>query len=235
MTTRQRADFVLSLIEAFRDPSVVSALKDATKADYDYLADQVAIKLEPRLSKLQRELDAKEKRIQLLESKVSELETKQDDIEQYSRRTSVRILGVSENPDEDVSSKVKDVFSTMGLHPTINRVHRVGPHRKTTKPDGTTSTSTAPRPILCQFLSYGDKAGVMKKRNILKDNLPHVYVNEDLTRKRSKLLFDARVLKNQKKIVDCWSSDGKILVKDKNRVISSIRNIVDLKRLVSEN
>ena len=75
----------------------------------------------------------------------------------------------------------------------------------------------------------------MKKRNVLKDNLPEVYVNEDLTRKRHKVLYDARVLKNQRKIADCWSFDGEILVKGKNRVISTVRNIDDLKQVVSEN
>ena len=48
------------------------------------------------------------------------------------------------------------------------------------------------------------------------------------TRKRSNLLWKTRCLKRDKKIQDCWSSDGTILVKTNEHKIISIRNMVDV-------
>ena len=41
----EQGQFALSLIEAFKDPSVLENLKQATKPDYDAIADKVASKL----------------------------------------------------------------------------------------------------------------------------------------------------------------------------------------------
>ena len=51
-----------------------------------------------------------------------------------------------------------------------------------------------------------------------------IFINEDLTRKRSNLLWKARQMKKEKKINDCWSYDGKVMVKtlaNKIELISS--------------
>ena len=42
----------------------------------------------------------------------------------------------------------------------------------------------------------------------------NVFVNEDLTRTRSKLLFNARTLMRAKKLKSAYSSDGKIFIRD---------------------
>ena len=55
-----------------------------------------------------------------------------------------------------------------------------------------------------------------------------IYLNEDLTARRAKLAYDARQLKKAKKIVDCWSSYGKVIVKDSNNKIREIKSPSDL-------
>ena len=254
------AEFVLALVEAIRDSSVITALKEATKIDYDHLSDMVADKLQHRFRKMQDELDAKEERIKTLEEKVSVLELKQDEAEQYSRRSSVRISGIPEVANEDVIQKVREIFSVMNVSPNINRVHRVGPSNpklllanashpasdqspllaSSSSPSSandvlpsktSTSPRAQPRAILCQFTTYGDKANVMKHSSALKSELPGVFINEDLTRKRAKLFFAARKLKKEKKIADCWTSDGKIVakfIKNNHSVITQIRSHDDL-------
>ena len=57
------------------------------------------------------------------------------------------------------------------------------------------------------------------RRNI-KKQMPDVYSNEDLTCKRSKLLFEARKCKRAKKISDCWSVDGYVMVKDPQQALT---------------
>ena len=102
--------FVLSLVEAFRDPSVMVALKEATKVDFDQLADMVAAKLHIRFREMQQELDEKSERIVALERKVSELEIKQDEAEQYSRRTSIASLESLKRPTKMSCKKSRQCF-----------------------------------------------------------------------------------------------------------------------------
>ena len=58
-----------------------------------------------------------------------------------------------------------------------------------------------------------------------------LYINEDLTQFRSKLLYQARVLKKDKRIKECWSSDGTLLIKDNDGRIFTINTITDLNRI----
>ena len=209
-------DFKLYLIEALKDKGVQSVMREVHKESVEATADLVCSKLEAKFAHIHRLLESKDKRIADLEKTVQQLTLKQDEAEQYSRRTSVRISGIPETQTEDVSAVSLEIFKALDVPtPIINRVHRVGPKR--TAPDA------PPRPILCQFLSYGDKAEVMKKKKLLKVRRRGVYITEDLTRRRASILYQARMLVRQKKIRASWSSDGVILILD-NR--STIRRIV---------
>ena len=55
-----------------------------------------------------------------------------------------------------------------------------------------------------------------------------IFINEDLTKYRAQLLYQARTLKRQKKIEDCWSWDGSILIKNKAAKIIPVTNELDL-------
>lgn len=59
-----------------------------------------------------------------------------------------------------------------------------------------------------------------------------VFINEDLTRSKAKLLWSARQHKRNNKVKDCWSADGNILVKDKVGRIHPIKNPQDLQALI---
>lgn len=65
----------------------------------------------------------------------------------------------------------------------------------------------------------------------LKDSeMNGVYINEDLTKNRSKILFEARkcVKAEQPRLMGAWSSDGKILIKDLDSRVHKIASIEDL-------
>ena len=231
-TSSTSTPFALELIAALQDQDVAKAFRKARIVDVDEVADLVSAKLALRLKKLEEECAAKDVKIHQLEERVEELERKCDDQEQYSRRTSVRIYGVPETQGENVSHLASEIFTEMNLNPTINRIHRVGPpHSSESKSPNSSvpsQNSKSPRPILCQFVSYPDKANVMKKRKLLSTNFPQVFINEDLTRTRAKLLFEARQKKKHGLINDCWSFDGRIAIKDKNNKITPIRKSSDL-------
>ena len=130
-----------------------------------------------------------------------------DELEQYSRRNSVRVQGLPELPDEDPMEKTLEFANrTLRLNPPllpsdIDRAHRIG--RRT--------TDARPRLFLIKFATYQQRLRVMKSRSLLKGT--SMYVNEDLTSLRSKLMFKVRAAKRAGKLTDCWSSDGRIFAK----------------------
>ena len=84
----------------------------------------------------------------------------------------------------------------------ISRCHRVG------KPE-----KDKDRPIIVKFTSYRYRKAVFSSRKNLKDSHKNVYVNEDLTRNRSKLLYDARQMCKAGALASSWSMDGIVFVK----------------------
>ena len=54
-----------------------------------------------------------------------------------------------------------------------------------------------------------------------------VFINDDLTARRSKLSFDCRQLKEGKRITDTLTYNGKLLVKDLNNKVSEVTCSVD--------
>ncbi len=85
------------------------------------------------------------------------LEVKTDELEQYSRRNSLRLAGVRELPDENLDDIVMEVLRVS--HPKINmadidRCHRVG--KKV--PGG------RDRRVLVKFISYQDRHTVIRNR-----------------------------------------------------------------------
>ena len=55
-----------------------------------------------------------------------------------------------------------------------------------------------------------------------------VYVNEDLTKFRSGILFDSRKLAKERRIYSAWSSNGTILLKDNSNTVHKISKAADL-------
>ena len=100
----------------------------------------------------------------------------------------------------------------------INRMHRVGRRNK----------ESGPRQVIVQFSHPSAKESIVKSRRDLHMKHPSVCVNEDLTRFRAHLLFQARKLKKAKKINYAWSFDGRVMVKDKQNKIKLIRKAEDL-------
>ena len=50
------------------------------------------------------------------------------------------------------------------------------------------------------------------------------FINEDITKKRSEYLYEAKLFKSNK-LKGCWSSDGTILVKDNDDKVHRITSL----------
>lgn len=152
-----------------------------------------------------------------MEKRLMRLEADNDALEQYSRRNTVRISGLPEESNEDTDGIVLKVAQELDVPMTlsdIDRSHRVG-RMDDNRAGGGRRRS---RDIIVKFATYNARQRLYIKRRDLRQtgNMNNVFINEDLTKKRSKLLYDARCLVRAKKLKSAYASDGKIFVRDEH-------------------
>ena len=157
------------------------------------------------------------------------LEADNDALEQYSRRNTVRISGLPEESNEDTDGIVLKVAQELDVPMTlsdIDRSHRVG-RMDDNRAGGGRRRS---RDIIVKFATYNARQRLYIKRRDLRQtrNMNHVFINEDLTKKRSKLLYNARCLVRTKKLKSAYASDGKIFVRDEHDRRHLIKCDIDL-------
>ena len=88
-------NFVRLLLHALGNKSIASKLKEALG-----VTEQIAC-LQHDLGTLRTELATRDAKIVVLEKRLDESELKNDELEQYSRRNSLRLTGLAEKSDED--------------------------------------------------------------------------------------------------------------------------------------
>jgi hypothetical protein len=147
----------------------------------------------------------------------NELMANLDSLEQYGRSSLIRVAGIIEGgSDEDTNTIVQKLISDIDpdLSPTdIERSHRVGKLG-----DSRGHNHARPRQIIVRLTNPIVKRRILKCRKNLKSysKYKHVYINEDLTRTRKKMHSHARQLLKRKMIAQLWTTNGKILMKDKD-------------------
>ena len=215
-------DSETSFVRAF-----VSALQDNTVRES--LSDIVGESFRAEIAFLKAELSKKDGEIDALKRRVDTLESQNDSLEQYTRRNSLRVTGLQEDPNENILDRTLHMFnSTMQVEPPIttndiDRVHRVGKR-----------SSSKTRSIIIKFTSYRARQVALKKRKAFQIAVPNAYINEDLTVKRSTMMYKARMMKRQGYIKDCWTHDGTMIIKDNNDETHSARNLIDGDNLMAK-
>ena len=207
------------ITEALTNPPLIAAIVDRVAA-------AINSKLNARLDRLEKVTGSQEVRILQLEAKL-------DTLEQYGRINSLRISGIEEDVEgEDLPAKVKNVLMVLGLDNSvqIDRLHRVGPRPRR---DTDRTQKHRSRLVLVKFANYTSRDAVIKTRSSLEEKQPGVFIHEDFTQPKAKLLYEGRKLKKNKQIIDCWTVDGRLVVKDCVRKIHMVVDITDLNRVAS--
>lgn len=219
-TLQQMSELMKPSIHADILAEIRSDLKVLMKIAVSEAIDEKLADLKADNERLTRENSALKKR-------VSTLEAQMDASEQYSRRNSLRISGIPETVNDDTDQIVLHVAETVGVNISpseIDRSHRLG------RPG-----NRQIRDILVKFTSYRARERLMKnRRNLKTSELRGVFVNEDLTKVRSKLLFEARKCVKTKHLLGAWSSDGRILVKDKKGTVAVVTCEEDIGRAIRQ-
>lgn len=186
---------------------VVSAVKEAT----DALTEQVKVLQDENKRLLKANSD--------LEKRILQVECDNDSLEQYSRRNSIRISGLpevaNENTDEIVIKLAQELDASISPA-DIDRSHRVGKLVDQGRGGRSTSGTQRHRDILVKFATYNARQRLFMKRRELrdKDTMKHIFLNEDLTQTRSKLLYEARCLVRVNKLKAAYAYDGRLFVRD---------------------
>ena len=261
-------DFNINLVSALRDPDVKTLLTDifrtANKQTNEAIQD-----LQNTVVKLHADLKSRDDTIAHLKSENSLMQERIDDLEQYSRKSSIRVFGIPESTQGSTDDKLLQLFNTvMEVDPPVSIEdievsHRIGKPQAPAPPPtdpgssansdgsqaasasdgdshGQTSTSK-PRTIIARFASRRVKARVMGAKKELRlirskdlddDMLAqfphHVYISDDLTQRRARLAYKARVLVREKKISSTWVFDGRVLIKNNYNRIDEIKRESDI-------
>ena len=225
--------FAQILLSCLEDKEVIKQFRDVT--GFQNIQDSVN-SLSRNIDNLKKTIEAKDVVITAIKEEVKTLNHKVDEIEQYSRRNSVRVTGIPVNENEDIGERVLEMINNrIKIKPPVqphelDRVYHVGrlQEHKT-------------RAVLIKFVTYASRHRVYSERWRLNprrnsdgaeqtttDNetaghdLPRFCINEDLNKVRSELLFLPRKAKRGAKIMDCCSYDRRIVIKDLKGKISTL-------------
>lgn len=160
--------------------------------------------------------------LNMMKNEVFKLKSRDDELEQYSRRNSLRISGISESdqrPTDDIVLSIASEYNIAITSQDLDRSHRVG-----------RVNDNSSRAILVKFSSYNAKRAFMMKKKDLKAGL---YFNEDLTKMRSELLFRARRLFKAERLFGAWCFGGNIYVRDTKNEKHEVKSVIEIERLAS--
>ncbi len=198
--------------------SRISSMENELEMVKSHMAD-----LGCKQSTMENVLDDVQEKILERQSDAKDLHFDISRLEQYSRKSSVRVLNVSEDRNENIQEKLINVIRQeidVSINPSeIDIVHRLGrPYN-----DGHC------RPILVKFMSHKTKEKVMKNKKKAKN----VKIFKDLAKEIKVMLDQIVEHKTSLRIDKCWTIDGRIKYKfvDDARTIHEIRSFSDYHQL----
>ena len=205
------------LLKAFVNaliPPITTAIKSELHK-HEKQMNELTIKI----NNLQTEVTQKNNHIMKLEKHI-------DDMEQYSRRNCLIISGLPESDNENCDNTVikfaRDNLKIDLKPQEIDRSHRLpGKQTQTNNP--------RPRNIIVKFTSYNSRRKVFENRKELKHCKDRIFINEQLTKTRNDLFYEARKLVKENKVKSAWTNDGNILIRDNAEKIRKIETINDIR------
>ncbi|KAL1446766.1 hypothetical protein WDU94_002716, partial [Cyamophila willieti] len=147
-----------------------------------------------------------------------------DDLEQRQRHINVIIDGIPVTKNEKIYDVVTALGTRLGIDDPLHDVqiaHRVGSTNK-----------KKPKPIVVRLLDSKTRDKWTQAYRKVKLWEEKIYVNEHLTQKNQKILYQAKLLAKEKKFKFVWVKDCKVHVRqnEESRVYV-IRNMEDLEMI----
>ncbi|CAC5368509.1 unnamed protein product [Mytilus coruscus] len=169
--------------------------------------------IEEKQCNLESTLTIKTNQLNELHVKTTKLQQKFDDLEQHSRKGLLRFSGVPFSRGENTIEKVVDIVKKIGVNikaDDISVSHRTGKYKE-----------NKPRQIIARFPKHDLKVEILKSAKKLREipGLQNICINQDLTKTRDEIAFQARAYVRNHRLKATWVVDGKIMVigKDNNK------------------
>lgn len=182
------------------------------------ITDTVSDEINTKLNEIEEKINNLEQQVLLVTEQNKNLQAENEKLEQYSRRNSLRIMGIEEGTNENTENIVLQLLAnklTLSVLPEhVDRCHRVGDPRK-----------GMCRPIIIKFTSYRYRNMVFMNKKKLQGT--KITIKEDLTKFRLNLYKKACEEFHFKNV---WTQDGTVFVKNK-KGRTAVRNIDDIVRL----
>ncbi len=184
---------------------------------------------EVSIEQLQEDVNSMEQKMEIKVDRQN-VELKLDELQQHTKLNNLRIFGLNEEEDEDVTNQVIDFAKKkmrLEIRPDEIEARRMGPIQP---------TNPKPRDILIRFDNQSLRNTMYRKKKLLRDQNQQVYINEDLTMKRSFLFYQARKLRKQQRLFGVWTQAGNILVKiSPDSVPKEVNSIEEINSLIQNN
>ena len=157
---------------------------------------EINISLRKEVAELREIVKSKTAAITELKTNFEDVEDRLDEYEQYSRRNTLRVSGVPEEPNESIDGKILPIFNTrLSLDPPmiiddIDRIHRVS------KPD----QRRDPRQVLVKFATYRCRQRVKMSWSC------HIQHTRKKISKGIGILYKAKRLLTQETLITLYNS-----------------------------
>ena len=168
--TFNMANFRQEFLDTLQDPEVAAKLRFIFKGctdDVEKVIKTTTDKIRQELTatrltvdEMKKKLDGKNEEIKALKEHNIKLESRVEDLEQYSRRGSMRVFGLSEATSGSTDQKILDLCNNyLSLDPPIEP-HEIEVSHRVGKPADEASPPR-PRAVLVKFVSRRTKTRVM--------------------------------------------------------------------------
>lgn len=180
-----------------------------------------------------KQIDTLQKELKSVYARVDSLSSETNELEQYSRRNSLRLYNL---PIPD------DVSTEQQLTELVLRFINSNVLKLSTSSDPAVLTShdierchyagRGKRQLLIKFTRYHTKRRVFMSKANLKQNADKIFLSEDLTKYNHNLVMELRERFQQRAVCSYWTRDGTIFVKKgKDDAPVRIRSANDISEL----
>ena len=189
---------VIAAIQPILIKSVITAVTVAVATAFKQMREELQ-----EVETMKGEVERVRENMARLQAKLQTQHFDLDRQEQYSRKDSVRIYSIPEAEDErETNDIVVKLAKDIGVNITtadLSVNHRLGRRGRGGKP----------RTIIAKFVRRQCKTDVMRNKKRLRDcqNYENVYINDDLTTLRNKLVME---MKKDDNIKQVWTIEGRI-------------------------
>ena len=173
-----------------------------------------------------------------VEKKLEEHEDEMDSLEQQGRKASIRVFGIPEVADETAAQLKSSVLSVLQDKLQLNTIaeqdleviHRCGTmQQQQERARAVGAAEPKPRSVIVKFHHREKRAECFKRGVLGRLKNTGIVVAEDLSRRRSAIAFECRQKIRDKKLKECWTTNGKVLVKDNAGTIKMVTSLSQAK------